>query len=86
MTRSLMILGVLLCVLGIGLLAVTWLLPAGGDRAMVGNWYDSYLVPAGVITAGLALAGGLALIGIGYGRWRHPLRARPPSSHEPIER
>lgn len=87
MTRSFMFLGAILCGLGVGLLLLVWLVPLGGSQSdPTATWYSSYLVPAGVITAGLALAAGLALVGIGYGRWKHPISTRRPSPHSPAER
>lgn len=84
--RSLIVLGVVLCALGVVLLAVVWFGPLAGRTSLGQAWYDSFLVPAGVFGAGLSLAAGLALIGVGMGRWRRPLPTGRSTPHDPLER
>jgi len=83
--RPLIALGAVFCVLGVVLLGLVWFGPLGGHASVGPAWHEAFLVPAGVFGAGLALAAGLALIGVGMGRWRHPLPAgRNP--RDPLER
>ena len=69
------------------------LLPAGIILFIVGlagtgvSWYQSNLILSPL--SGLALATGLACVGIGIGHWRHPIpsNVRPanPWSDQPYE-
>jgi len=78
--RALILAGVLLALAGLGLAGYSFTrsmsdvaveAPARGEAAVAGD--DRRGSPLWIpVAAGLALAGGAALIGVGMGRWRRP--------------
>ena len=64
---------VLLMAMGVGLT------PSGADDALVGVDIRSLLT----IAAGLCLACGITLIGLGFGHWQRPVPPGPSLDHTP---
>jgi drug/metabolite transporter (DMT)-like permease len=78
--------GVLLALLGLMFMALvamgTGLGPSGMDKSLYGVDARAALT----IAAGLCLAVGVTLVGLGFGHWRRPVPPGPTLDHTPDRR
>jgi hypothetical protein len=58
------------------------LMPDGTDAAVLGVDVRSFLT----VAAGLCLACGITLVGLGFGHWQHPVPPGPSLDHTPDAR
>lgn len=76
MEKQLIWIGTALAIIGFGALALFVLPYVGWDAATGPAAPQNRVAPlVAVLTGGIGLAAGFALIGLGVGRWRHPERS-----------